>query len=103
MATDNRKSRRVKFERGINGWIMAIDGTWRRKCVMEDASQNGARLIVGEDVAKLGSTEFFLLLSSTGLVYRRCLLIWVNGEEIGVEFVRGVKNSAKAPAARQSA
>jgi hypothetical protein len=103
MATDNRKHQRVGFARGVDVWIMAIDGTWRRQCVMKDASQTGAKLVLGEDVAKLGSTEFFLLLSSTGLAYRRCQLIWVNGEEIGVEFVRGEKNPTKAPAARKSA
>ena len=30
--------------------------------------------------------EFFLLLSSSGLAYRRCELAWVNGDEIGVKF-----------------
>ena len=32
--------------------------------------------------------EFFLLLSSTGLAYRRCELAWVNGDQIGVNFLR---------------
>jgi hypothetical protein len=32
--------------------------------------------------------EFFLLLSSTGLAYRRCELVWVNGEQIGVSFLK---------------
>ena len=31
--------------------------------------------------------EFFLLLSSSGLAYRRCELAWVNGDEIGVNFL----------------
>jgi hypothetical protein len=26
------------------------------------------------------------VLSSTGLAYRRCRLVWVNGEQIGVSF-----------------
>jgi hypothetical protein len=54
-------------------------------------------------MAKLGSTEFLLLLSSTGLVYRGCLLIWVNGEEIGVDFVRGTKETAAPLKTRQPA
>jgi hypothetical protein len=41
--------------------------------------------------------EFFLLLSSTGLAYRRCELAWVNGEEIGVNFL---KNSKKKKAGK---
>jgi hypothetical protein len=32
--------------------------------------------------------EFFLLLSSTGLAYRRCELSWVNGDQIGVNFLK---------------
>jgi hypothetical protein len=37
------------------------------------------------------------LLSSTGLAYRRCELAWVNGEEIGVNFL---KNSKKKKAGK---
>jgi len=29
-----------------------------------------------------------LLLSSTGLAYRRCELAWVNGDQIGVNFLK---------------
>jgi hypothetical protein len=36
--------------------------------------------------------EFFLLLSSTGLAYRRCELVWVRGEQIGVSFLKGGKS-----------
>jgi hypothetical protein len=31
--------------------------------------------------------EFFLLLSSTGLAFRRCQLVRVAGDQIGVEFL----------------
>jgi hypothetical protein len=31
--------------------------------------------------------EFFLLLSSTGLAYRRCELVRVAGDQIGVAFL----------------
>jgi hypothetical protein len=31
--------------------------------------------------------EFFLLLSSTGLAYRRCQLVRVDGDALGVEFL----------------
>jgi hypothetical protein len=35
-ASNRRKSERVVFERGIDAFIMGIDGTWRRECFMED-------------------------------------------------------------------
>ena len=67
---------------------MGIDGTWRRACTLEDVSETGAKLTVATSVEGLHLTEFFLLLSSTGLAYRRCELGWVNGDQIGVNFLK---------------
>ena len=39
-----RKAKRVVFERGFAANMMAIDGTWRRPCTLEDVSETGARL-----------------------------------------------------------
>src|SRR5712671_5903583 len=77
MAFGDRKSERVDFERGIHVYIMGIDGTWRRDCMMVDVSQTGARLRVEGSLEGLDLKEFFLLLSSTGLAYRRCKLVRV--------------------------
>jgi hypothetical protein len=68
--------------------MMGIDGTWRRDCVMEDVSESGAKLTVDGPVEGLHLKAVFLLLSSTGLAYRRCELSWVNGNQIGVNFLR---------------
>ena len=88
MATfERRKGVRVVSEKGIEVSIMAIDGTWRRDCIMQDVSETGARLSIRDSIEGLKLKEFFLLLSSTGLTYRRCDLAWVNGEEIGARFV----------------
>jgi hypothetical protein len=82
-----RKSPRIVFEKGIDVFIMGIDGTWRRDCSMEDVSQTGARLRIEDSIEGLNLKEFFLLLSATGLAYRRCELAWVNGDVIGAKFV----------------
>jgi hypothetical protein len=87
MAYGDRKSERVDFERGIPVHIMGIDGTWRRDCMMIDVSQTGARLCVEGSLEGLDLKEFFLLLSSTGLAYRRCQLVRIAGEQIGVRFL----------------
>jgi hypothetical protein len=87
MAYGMRQNERVRFERGIEVYMMGIDGTWRRDCRMFDVSQTGARLSVVDSIEGLDLSEFFLLLSSTGLAYRRCKLVRVMGEEIGVEFL----------------
>src|ERR1700722_14924952 len=87
MAYGDRKSDRVDFERGIPVYMMGIDGTWRRDCLMIDVSQTGARLLIEGSLEGLDLKEFFLLLSSTGLAYRRCQLVRVDGNEIGVAFL----------------
>ncbi|MCP3395623.1 MULTISPECIES: PilZ domain-containing protein [unclassified Bradyrhizobium] len=86
--TDQRGNNRVVFERGIPAQMMGIDGTWRRDCTMEDVSESGAKLTIDGSVEGLHLKEFFLLLSSTGLAYRRCELAWVNGDQIGVNFLK---------------
>jgi PilZ domain len=87
MAYGDRKSGRVDFERGIPVYMMGIDGTWRRDCMMIDVSQSGARLLIEGSLEGLDLKEFFLLLSSTGLAYRRCKLVRVAGDQIGVAFL----------------
>jgi len=86
--TDPRAERRVIFERGHPAYMMAIDGTWRRDCMMADVSDGGAKLTVDGSIEGLHLKEFFLLLSSTGLAYRRCELAWVNGDQLGVTFLK---------------
>ncbi len=91
--TDNRKARRVSFASGVPTFMMAIDGTWRRSCLLKDVSDTGAKVKVEGSVQGLQLNEFFLLLSSTGLAYRRCQLVWVNGEELGMTFLKpGMKS-----------
>ena len=89
MATEQRRANnRVVFQEGFDAHMMAIDGTWRRACILKDVAEEGARLIMKTPIDGLSLKEFFLLLSSSGLAYRRCELAWVNGDEIGVHFLR---------------
>ena len=88
---DKRKKQRVDFSTVVDVNIVAIDGTWRSSCKLLDISEGGAKLSI-DHVGKLPSKEFFLLFSTTGAVYRRCQLSWVNGEQIGVTFLREHKN-----------
>jgi hypothetical protein len=98
MAGERQKGDRVAFERGIGAHMMGIDGTWRRDCMMEDVSETGARLTVAGSVEGLNLKEFFLLLSSTGLAYRRCELAWINGDQLGATFLKqGDKKRSRRP------
>jgi hypothetical protein len=101
MAYGDRKSERVDFARGIHVLIMGIDGTWRRDCMMIDVSQTGARLCVEGSLEGLDLKEFFLLLSSTGLAFRRCKLVRVDGDLLGVQFLE--RDTARKSPKRQRA
>jgi hypothetical protein len=100
MAADNKGPERVTFSRGYDVCIMGIDGTWRRDCTLNAISDNDAVLTVDGSIQGLNLKEFFLLLSSTGLAYRRCELIRVNGAEMDVQFLLG-KSKKKAPVVSQ--
>jgi hypothetical protein len=98
VTAERRKDDSVVFERGFDAHIMAIDGTWRRACIMTEASESGAKLTIIKSVEGLNLTEFFLLLSTTGLAYRRCELAWVNGDQMGVNFLLpGRKKKIRPP------
>ena len=102
MSDDSKSSDRVNFTRGYDVCIMAIDGTWRRDCKLNAISENDASLTVDGSINGLNLKEFFLLLSSTGLAYRRCELVRVNGTDMDIHFLRG-KNAKKRPGAASKA
>jgi hypothetical protein len=95
---EKRAGPRVRFDHARRAQMMAIDGTWRRDCVIENVGEGGARLSVGDSITGLQLTEFFLVLSSMGLAYRHCRLAWVNGDQIGVTFLsrRRARNRASS-------
>ena len=96
MADENRTTDRVTFSRGYDVCIMAIDGTWRRSCQLNAISDNDAILTVEGSIQGLNLKEFFLLLSSTGLAYRRCELVRVNGAEMDIQFIKGKGKNKRA-------
>ena len=99
MAEEVATNGRVIFGRGYNVWIMAIDGTWRRSCLLKAVSATDAELTLEGSIEGLNLKEFFLLLSSTGLAYRRCELVKVNGAEIDIRFLNTKTGKArKTPA-----
>ena len=94
MTEEGKGTERVTFSRGYDVCIMAIDGTWRRDCQLNAISDNDATLTVEGSIQGLNLKEFFLLLSSTGLAYRRCELVRVNGTDMDIAFLKG-KNAKK--------
>ena len=101
MSEESKQSDRVNFSRGYDVCIMAIDGTWRRQCQLNAISDNDAILTVEGSIQGLNLKEFFLLLSSTGLAYRRCELVRVNGASIEIRFMKA-KSGGKQARAREN-
>jgi hypothetical protein len=87
MKFDSRKALRVRMDHRQSVNLMGSDGTWRRSCVLLDVSQTGAKIEVEGTLDVLQAKEFFMLLSSTGLAYRRCELVWIDGTMAGIHFV----------------
>jgi hypothetical protein len=98
MTDETKGIERVTFSRGYGVCIMGIDGTWRRDCLLNAISDTDALLTVEGSIQGLNLKEFFLLLSSTGLAYRRCELVRVNGAEIDVQFLKGKNRNKRAGA-----
>src|SRR4026209_1704930 len=98
MTEDGKSAERVTFSPGYDVCIMAIHGTWRRDCQLNAISDTDATLTVEGSIQGLNLKEFFLLLSSTGLAYRRCELVRVNGAEIDVSFLKGKNKKKRANA-----
>ena len=98
MSEDSRGPERVTFSRGYDVCIMAIDGTWRRDCQLNAISEIDATLTVEGSIQGLNLKEFFLLLSSTGLAYRRCELVRVNGTEMDIHFLKGKPSKKRSGA-----
>jgi len=86
--SERRNFDRVQFGRGYSARIMGIDGTWQRDCRVGNVSETGAKVVVQGSISGIETKEFFLVLSSTGNAHRRCERIWINGDEIGVRFLR---------------
>lgn len=91
MKGEHRRASRVRFEHRHPVNLMGVDGTWRRNCFLIDASASGAKLEIEGSADVLQSKEFFLVLSSTGLAFRRCEMIWVDGSQVGVKFIHNDK------------
>ena len=102
MKLDGRKAFRVRMDHKQAVNLMGSDGTWRRSCVLLDVSQTGAKIEVEGTLDVLQAKEFFMVLSSTGLAYRRCELVWIDGTIAGVHFVNAdsKKKTTSAVAAK---
>jgi hypothetical protein len=102
MKGENRRSNRVRFDHKHAVNLMGVDGTWRRSCVLLDISTTGAKIEIEGSVDVLQAKEFFLLLSSTGLAFRRCELVWIDGCSAGIRFVKPKPGNKRAESSEKT-
>lgn len=95
MTTERHAGDRVEFEHGFAARIMGIDGTWQREVLLEEVSDSEAKLTIFGSVGDINLDEFFLVLSSVGHAHRRCERVWLNGDQIGVRFLRFQQDKKK--------
>jgi PilZ domain len=96
MRGEHRSASRVRFDHRHPVNLMGVDGTWRRSCYLLDASESGAKLEIDGSADVLQSKEFFLVLSATGLAFRRCEMVWVDGSQIGVKFIKNERGKKRS-------
>ena len=97
MVIERRGYDRVQFGRGYTARVMAIDGTWQRDCRIGDVSDTGAKLRIRGSISGIDTQEFLLMLSPTGNAFRRCKRIWLNGDEVGVRFLKDLPADGDPP------
>jgi len=58
-----------------------------------------ARIEIEGSTDVLRAKEFFLLLSSTGLAFRRCEFAWIDGAQAGIRFISATAKKKATSAA----
>jgi len=88
MGVNKRVADRVRFDAGYGSSIADLDGSWQRRCFVDDVSQTGARITVVGSIERLDLGELLLVLSTTGPIRRRCEMAWTKGDVIGVRLIQ---------------
>ena len=68
------------------GWITLEGGFAARRCVVEDISTAGAKIVVDEPEAM--PARLRLAFARDARTGRTCQVIWRRGKSLGVKFVR---------------
>lgn len=82
----NEKRKGLRRAVSYPAWIDLRDGNLPLKAALRDASEQGAKLQVAEDV-KLPD-KFVLALDAGGAATRQCRVVWRTGKEVGVRFLK---------------
>jgi hypothetical protein len=86
------RNRRKTTRKGLGYPAIIVIGAERRRCLVRDVSQGGARIDVNgaADVPD----EFSLCLSASGPPCRRCRVAWRAERRLGVEWIGTISRTA---------
>jgi hypothetical protein len=99
MSSEKRKKYRRSFT--YPGQIDLGDGSPPRKCMLRDASDTGAQILVASPDEL--PNEFFLILSYDGAAQRRCRVMWRTENRVGVKFPKEPGTVSAPPAGKHAA
>jgi hypothetical protein len=68
------------------GWITLEGGFAARRCVVQDISTSGAKIVVDEP--EMMPARLRLAFARDARTGRTCQVIWRRGKSLGVKFVR---------------
>jgi hypothetical protein len=68
------------------GWITLEGGFAARRCVVQDISTSGAKIIVDEP--EMMPARLRLAFARDARTGRTCQVVWRRGKSLGVKFVR---------------
>jgi hypothetical protein len=83
MSSENRSVKRRFVRHGAK--LARADGVTLGPCQMLDISATGARLKI--EPSQRIPDHFLLVLSHTGNLFRKCSVVWREGNTMGVKFV----------------
>lgn len=80
------KKREPRKSLGQSGWITLEGGFAARRCVVQDISTTGAKIIV--DDPNVLPARWRLAFARDARTGRTCQVVWRRGKSVGVKFVR---------------
>src|SRR5258708_1483438 len=83
MAENRRRVRRTRLDRHC--WIVIAADQPRRKCLLKDISDTGARVALDPGAKLPDAVDLYL--TNEGTVARKSAVIWQTGSEAGLRFV----------------
>ena len=83
-AAGNKREARKSL--GQSGWITLEGGFAARRCVVQDISTTGAKIIV--DDPNVLPAKWRLAFARDARTGRTCQVVWRRGKSVGVKFVR---------------